>query len=152
MVELWTSCRSVSADAARGSGSGKDRQQRSPRDKGRKIGHLGKTKPTDSVYRAAILTAHDIDTISDPTRASAGVALAATLERHGVRIAPGQLKGQTRPLAGIFDLENGEGIVVSVPGDERPSDWMSLSKQNRWKMAHLVHFAPRSLSVRTVSV
>lgn len=113
---------------------------------------MGKKTPTDSVYRAAILSARDIDTDSVPTRASAGVAMAATLERHGVRLADGGTKTSTKPPAGILEIEGGEGIVISVPGDERPADWMALARQHRWRLAHLVSFGPRTLSVKTVSV
>ena len=119
---------------------------------GRNKTKLGKKPPTDSVYRAAIHAARDLDTTSDTTRASAGVALAATLERHGVRLggAPGKTAG--KPIPGILELADAEGIVISVPGEDRPTEWAAIAHQNHWQRAHLVHFAPHALSIRTVAV
>jgi hypothetical protein len=113
---------------------------------------LGKKTPTDTIYRAAILTARDIDSASEPSRAAAAVSLAATLERHGVRLAPVGGKSAAKPAAGILEVEGGEGIVVSVPGDDRTADWTTVSRQNRWRLAHLVNFAPQALSIKTVAV
>ena len=113
---------------------------------------MGIKTPTDSIYRAAILTARDIDTDSGPTRATAGVALAATLERHGVHLTGADTKGQNKPVPGILELDGGEGIVISVAGEERTTDWTAISRQNRWRRVHLVHFAPRALSIKTVTV
>lgn len=113
---------------------------------------MGTKTPTDSVYRAAILTAGDLDSITAPTRVSAGVALAATLERHGVRLAHAPAKAQSKPVPGILELEDSEGIVISVTNEERPADWMITARQNRWRRAHLVHFAPRALSIRTLAI
>ncbi len=114
---------------------------------------LGKKTSTDTIYRAAILTARDIDSNSEPTRASAAVAMAATLERHGVRLAAtGAGKSAAKPQAGILEIEGGEGIVLSVPGDDKSADWTVVSRQNRWRLAHLISFAPHALSIRTVAV
>ena len=120
-------------------------------DQGRNKRRLGKKTLTDSVYRAAILTARDIDSNSDPTRASAGVAMATTLERHGVRLSSG-IKPTGKPIPGVIEIEGGEGIIISVPDDDRPADWTTIARQNRWHQTHLVHFAPQSLSIKTVAV
>lgn len=112
---------------------------------------MSKKSLTDPVYRAAILTARDIDTNPDPTRASAGVAMAASLERHGVRLSSG-LKPSGKPIPGVLEVEGGEGIVISVSGDDRPSDWAAIARQNRWRQTHLIHFAPHALSIKTVAV
>ena len=119
---------------------------------GRNKTKLGKKTPTDSVYRAAILAARDIDTASDTTRNSAGIALAATLERHGVRVGGAQGKAAVKSMPGILELADAEGIVISVPGEDRPADWPAVARQNHWQRAHLVHFAPHALSIRTVAV
>lgn len=112
---------------------------------------MSKKPQSDSVYRAAILTARDIDTNSDPTRASAGVALATSLERHGVKPSTG-LKPAGKSIAGVLGIEGGEGIVISLPGDDRPADWTQIARQNHWHQTHLIHFAPRALSIKTVAV
>lgn len=111
---------------------------------------MSKKSLTDPVYRAAILTARDIDANSDPTRTSAGVALAASLERHGVKLATNAKTAKTIP--GVIEIEGGEGIVVSVSGDDRPADWTQIARQNHWRQTHLVHFAPQALSIKTVAV
>lgn len=114
---------------------------------------MGKKPHTDTIYRAAILTARDIDSSSEPSRASAAVAMAATLERHGVRLAASVGgKSSAKPQAGILEIESGEGIVLSVPGDDRNTDWTAVSRQNRWRLAHLINFAPHALSIKTVAV
>ena len=112
---------------------------------------MSKKSLTDPVYRAAILTARDIDTNSDPTRASAGVAMATSLERHGVKLSNG-LKPTGKSIPGVLEVEGGEGIVISVPGDDRPADWMTIARQNHWRQTHLIHFASRALSIKTVAV
>lgn len=141
----------VSDDAARGSGPDKSDSETHGPDGGRKKRRLSKRSLTDPVYRAAILTARDIDAASDPTRASAGVALATSLERHGVKLA-NTPKSIARSIPGFIELDGGEGIVVSVPGDERPADWTQIARQNRWRQTHLIHFAPQALSIKTVAV
>lgn len=114
---------------------------------------MGKKPHTDTIYRAAILTARDIDSSSEPSRASAAVAMAATLERHGVRLAANSgAKSAAKPQTGILEVEGGEGIVLSVPGDDKNADWTTISRQNRWRLAHLVNFAPHALSIKTVAV
>lgn len=151
MDECWTTSRSVSADVARGSGPEEnDCDHQSPA-RGRKKRRLSKKSLTDPVYRAAILTARDIDTDSDPTRASAGVAMATSLERHGVKLST-SLKPLGKTIPGVLEVEGGEGIVISVPGDERPTDWTATARQNRWRQTHLIHFAPKALSIKTVAV
>lgn len=119
---------------------------------GRNKTKLGKKTPTDSVYRAAILAARDLDTASDTTRSSAGVALAATLDRHGVRLGGAPGKTAIKSMPGILELADAEGIVISVPGEDRPTEWAAIARQNHWQRAHLIHFAPRTLSIRTVAV
>ena len=112
---------------------------------------MSKKLLTDPVYRAAILTARDIDTTSDPTRASAGVALATSLERHGAKLVS-SLKRPVTFEDGFLEIEGGEGIVVSVLGDDRPSDWIQYARKSHWRLTHLVHFAPQALSIKTVVV
>ena len=141
----------VSDDAARGSGPEENDSSRQDPDRGRIKRRLSKKSLTDPVYRAAILTARDIDANSEPTRASAAVAMAAALERHGVKLVAG-LKPAGKAVPGMIEVENGEGIVISVPGDDRPADWPALARQNHWRQAHLIQFAPQSLSIKTVAV
>lgn len=113
---------------------------------------MGKKALTDPVYRAAILAARDIDSGSDTTRASASVAMAATLERHGVRLKDVVMKPTGKPVPGLLELDGGEGVVVSVADEERSTDWAAVSRQNRWRRVHLVHFAPRAISIKTMAV
>ncbi len=142
----------VSAHAARGSGPAKNDCRTIAPDQCRNKTKLGKKTPTDSVYRAALIVAHDLDSTPEPNRANAAVALAATLERHGVRLASHAGKAAIKPIPGIIETENGEGIVISTAGEERAADWAAISRQNRWKLAHLINFAPRALTIRTVAV
>ena len=112
---------------------------------------MSKKPQSDPVYRAAILTARDIDSNSEPTRSSAGVAMATSLERHGVKLL-NRAKTPEKSITGVLEADTGDGIVISVPGDERQIDWMALARQNRWRHAHLIHFAPQALSIKTVVI
>lgn len=105
----------------------------------------------DPVYRAALRAARDVDADSAPSRASAGVALAATLERHGIPVHAPEAKSAGRLPAGAIELDGHEGIMVSVAGDDRP-DWAAVARQNRWQVVHLVHYAPRAVAIRSVAL
>ncbi len=105
----------------------------------------------DPVYRAALRAARDVDADSGPSRASAGVALAATLERHGIPVHAPEAKSAGRLPVGAIELDGHEGIMVSVAGDDRP-DWAAVARQNRWQVVHLVHYAPRAVAIRSVAL
>lgn len=104
----------------------------------------------DTIYRAAIMAAGDIDSESSPTRLTAAVSLAAALERYGVDVQWPDSKSNAKP-AGVFAV-SGDGVVISVNEDDRASDWTSYGKQQHWQRLHLVNFAPRTLTVRTVTI
>ena len=105
---------------------------------------MNKSAPADPIYRAVILAGGDLEKDAPPSREEAGRALWAALERTG-------RSAQMVDEHGVWVVDGIDGIMIGVSGEERGAEAATLLREHHWARVHLVTFAARTLSIKTIA-
>lgn len=115
---------------------------------------MPETTPTDQIYRAAIEAASHLDDTTGPDLAGVSRLLIAALERRLLDVecvVGGSDGGGVNAGRSLLTVSDTDGIVVTIAGDDHVHDPGTLLLKQHWQRAHVMTFAPRALSIKTIS-